>query len=498
MRPFIQTLAVMVKELTELLRRPLLVLTLVLGPLLVMIVFGIGSDATFAPPRTLVVLPPGEDRPALFQRYERQFASSMRIEGYTNDEAGARERLRLNTIDAVMIVPPTPEQTIGQGGQVRIQVLYNEIDPLQRGLVPQFMNAMATEVNREIFLQNTRAQQGGIGNATREIDNALRTMDTAIEAAEAGDREGAIQQLDQARATNDRLDAYLDSLGPEAGTLNPLRDRTREQLQEGRDRLDQGESILATPDPRPASERFGLVQARDNLQQLRDSLTQVAQVRPEVLLSPIVVEARYVAALQPDLITYFAPAMLALLIQHTAVSLGALGMVRERLANTFELYAVAPITNLQLLIGKYLAYILFTAAVMGALLAVLIGPFGVPIIGDPWRVALTLSLLTLTSIGMGFLISLLVSSERTAVQYAMLSLLGIVFFSGFALPIESLRQPALTVSYILPATYGSQLLQDIMLRGLPGRDLYIWVLGTLAVVLFVACWLLLRLRTRAN
>jgi ABC-2 type transport system permease protein len=99
---------------------------------------------------------------------------------------------------------------------------------------------------------------------------------------------------------------------------------------------------------------------------------------------------------------------------------------------------------------------------------------------------------------MGFLISLLVSSERTAVQYAMLSLLGIVFFSGFALPIESLRQPALTVSYILPATYGSQLLQDIMLRGLPGRDLYIWVLGTLAVVLFVACWLLLRLRTRAN
>jgi len=116
----------------------------------------------------------------------------------------------------------------------------------------------------------------------------------------------------------------LEGLGPEAKTLDPLLDRTRERMQEGRDRLDQGESILATPDPRPASERFGLVQARTDLQALRDSLAQVARVRPETLLSPIVVDARYVAALEPDLITYFAPAMLALLIQHTAVSLGAL------------------------------------------------------------------------------------------------------------------------------------------------------------------------------
>jgi len=498
MRPFIQMLAVMVKELTELLRRPLLVLTLVLGPLLVMILFGIGSEATFAPPRTLVVLPTGEDKPPLLQEYERQIATSVRIAGYTNDEAGAREQLRLNNIDAVMIVPPTPEETLWRGEQVKIQVLYNEIDPLQRALVPQYMDAMATAVNREIFLRNTKAQQGGIGNATREIDGALQMMDTAIEAAEAGNREGALDQLDQARAANDRLDAYLEGLGPEAKTLDPLLDRTRERLQEGRDRLDQGESILATPDPRPASERFGLVQARNDLQALRDSLAQVAAVRPEALLSPIVVDARYVAALEPDLITYFAPAMLALLIQHTAVSLGALGMVRERLVNTFELYAVAPISNLQLLIGKYLAYIIFNAVVMGALLGILLGPFGVPIFGDPWRVALTLTLLTLTSIGIGFLISLLVSSERSAVQFAMLSLLGIVFFSGFALPIESLRQPALTVSYALPATYGSQLLQDIMLRGLPGRDLFVWVLGILSVVLFAVCWLLLRWRTRPN
>ena len=148
--------------------------------------------------------------------------------------------------------------------------------------------------------------------------------------------------------------------------------------------------------------------------------------------------------LNSDLISFFAPAMLALIVQHAAVSLGALAIVRERLSGTFELYQIAPTSNLQLLLGKYLAYFVFVLAVSALLLGVLLSPLlRVPLFGDPWRVALTLVLMTLASIGLGLALSLIAVSERQAVQFSMLALLAIVFFGGFALPLDALKQPAM-------------------------------------------------------
>ncbi len=119
-----------------------------------------------------------------------------------------------------------------------------------------------------------------------------------------------------------------------------------------------------------------------------------------------------------------------------------------------------------------------------------------PLFGSPWQVALTLVLLALASIGLGLAFSLLATSERQAVQFAMLALLGVMFFSGIALPLDALLPPALAFSYALPATYGVQLLQDIMLRGIPGSGRALLILAAMAAGLFAACLALLRWRTR--
>ena len=149
------------------------------------------------------------------------------------------------------------------------------------------------------------------------------------------------------------------------------------------------------------------------------------------------------------------------------------------------------------LLGKYLAYFLFVTAVGAAMLGLLLSPLlGVPLLGPPLRLALTLILLALASLGLGFALSLLAASERQAVQFAMLALLGVVFFSGIALPLDALKQPALALSYALPATYGVALLQDLMLRGLPGRPLFLLALAAMALGLALASLALLRWRTR--
>ncbi len=493
----VQVLSIALKELQELLRRPLLVLTLILGPLAIMVAFGIGSNATFPPPRVIVVVPPGQERPRLLRDYQREFEQTIRVAGYTSDEEYARGQLRRNQVDAVLILPPTPFETIASGKRAEIGVLYNEIDPARRWIIPEFIRSMASDINREIFLQSAQEQQESLDEATRELDIALRVLDVSISTVERGNREEALQQVQQTQAAVNRLDEGLAQIGPEAGPLRSSVQRSRVRLDEAARRLAEAEDVLSTPDPRPPSEQLGLAQTRRDLANLQEALERFTSIPPEVAISPLAVKARYTARLRPNTITFFAPAMLALLIQHTAVSLGALALVRERLALTFELYIVAPVSNLRLLLGKYVAYVLFTLLIGGALLAIMVTVFGVPVFGSVWRMALTLVLLALSSVGLGFALSLLASSEQQAVQFAMLSLLAIVFFGGIALPLDALQLPALIFSYALPATYGGGLLQDIMLRGLPGSNLFLLILGTLAISLFLLCLGLLRWRIRA-
>lgn len=492
-----QILTVTIKELRELLRRPVLVLTLVFGPLAIMLVFGIGTDTVARPPTAIVVVPPGQERPRLVQDYQREFNRFLTVKEYTSNEEYARLLLRSNVVDTVVILPPTPYETIAGGEQAKIIVLYNEIDPARRQLVPDFVRVMAGDINREIFLQNATEQQQALTDASRDLDLAVAALDLAGRAVNRGDRDEARRQIDMAQEAAARIDDALGLLGPQAGPFQAQVQQTRVRLQEAERRLVQVDRALATPDARPLSEQLGLAQTQRNLRNLNEALERLRTVPPEVAIAPLAVETRDLARVKSDIIAFFAPAMLALILQHTAVSLGALALVRERLAGTFDLYTVAPTSGLQLLLGKYLAYGVFVLVIGAAMLAALLSPLlGVPLFGSPWRLALALALLSLASIGLGFLLSLLATSERQAVQFAMLALLGVVFFSGIALPLDALVQPATALSFVLPATYGVSLLQDVMLRGLPGETPFILALTAMAGGLFVACLALLHWRMR--
>ncbi len=71
-----QTLAIAIKELRELLRRPALIVTLIFGPLAIMLLFGIGTKTVAEPPRAVVVLPPGEGSRRCWRRTGRRSSTS--------------------------------------------------------------------------------------------------------------------------------------------------------------------------------------------------------------------------------------------------------------------------------------------------------------------------------------------------------------------------------------------------------------------------------------
>ena len=215
-------------------------------------------------------------------------------------------------------------------------------------------------------------------------------------------------------------------------------------------------------------------------------------VPPEVIAQPLQVKAENRSPVPATVLFFFAPAVFALVLQHLAVTLTALALVRERLSGAMDLFRVAPVRAWEILVGKYVAYGLLSVVVGAAVAALVVRVLGVPLAGAPERLATVVILLTFASLGAGLLISLVADSERQAVQLAMLLLIVSVFFSGFVLPVDEFRPVAQGVSYLLPVTYGIGLMQDIMLRGEGGSATFLAALALMGVAFYAVDTIRLR------
>ena len=215
------------------------------------------------------------------------------------------------------------------------------------------------------------------------------------------------------------------------------------------------------------------------------------EIPPEVLAAPTRAEIVNVAPSEPGVLRYFGPAVFALVLQHLAVTVTALSIVRERLSGAVELFRVAPVSALEVLLGKYVAFGILCVLIGFLVAALMLQLLGLPLLGGFRPFVLVVGLLTFASLGLGLLISIIADSERQAVQLAMLVLLASVFFSGFVMPVEEFIPEVRWFAYSIPVTHGIRLLQDTMLRGETVALWQLWTLGGIGLALFVLTGLLL-------
>ena len=390
---FTRISAVMLKELRELARRPGAIASLMLGPLIVVALFGLGYSGTRRAFDTVVVVPADVGYPADIETYRQLGSGAIRVVRITPDADEAHRLLRSGDARLVIVLPSDLRARLERGEQASLVVQWNEMDPLLAGVAQSMAVGLVQEVNRQL------------------------------------------------------IKSALTSLGIET---------------------------VAVGSPG-------------------------VKIPAEVVASPLKLEAKNLAPAQPTFVTFFAPAILALVLQHLAITLTALSMIRERTTGAMDLYRVSPVHGLELLVGKYLAYGVLTLLIAGFLIVMLTAPLGVPLVGDRFVLVRLVLLLTFASLGLGLLISLVANSERHAVQLAMLVLLAAMFFSGFVLPVEEFRAPIRYIAYAMPVTYGVALFQDEMLRGGGGTPLwYEAALLAIGVALFGLTALRLRATMRAT
>ena len=457
--------AVTVKELWELFRQPQLLLLLLVGPILIMTTFGLSLDVeNILRPRAIVVVEPGSEGARLFERFREEFTDRTQFVGTTGDLEAARERLLRGEVDAVIVVPDEPLGTVAGGSQAVLRVVYNTINPVFGTRVPSRSYSLVLDLNQSLVQAAIEEELGNLRSAQGRIEDLDRRLEQGSAAAEALSSEEALEAtagLEEALENLENAARVWQTLGPGedgdvSATLEEI-EAAQRALQEVRTAQEGGAEEL--------EERSGLEELRTSLASLQEALEGLpADVPPRVLANPFALQTQNLAS-PPPVVGFYAPAVLAILVQHIAVSLGSLSLIRERLGGAYEFFEVSPLGPGRLLAGKFLAYCGLVLGANVAVAAVLAGFLGVPVEGGFLLLVLAMLLLTVASLGLGFVISALARSELQAVQVSMLLLIASGFFAGFLFPLDQMTQPAVGVSYLLPASYGIRALQDVMIRG---------------------------------
>ena len=383
----IRLLALVGKEIVEIMRRPGALVSLIFGPFLIMALFGVGYSGERRPLETRIVIPPDSGLPTDIELYRELGAGGLNILAVDADRTTADAELREGRLDLVIVAPEDPTTTFLEGEQSTFEVVINVVDPIQVNYAGFLANNLAGAVNREILRQ----------------------------AAEEG-----------------------EGVAAEAGVFET------------------GNTPLA------------------------------------VLAEPTRAELRNIAPVAPGVVAYYGPAVLALVLQHLAVTLVALSLVRERTSGIIEMYRVAPVNAWEVLIGKLLAYLFVGGAIAATSVALLQYGFAVPMLGDIGALAGTIALILVASLGLGLAIAVISDSERQAVQLSLLVLLASVFFSGFVLSVSEFSEPVRAFAYALPVTHGIRLIQDIMLRGAVTQFWAYGVLAATSAVTLLFSWIVLR------
>jgi len=382
-----RVLAVVGKELISIVRRPGALVSLVIGPFLIMALFGLGYSGYRRPLATIVVVPPESGLPTDTDTYAKVAGEGLQIVEVTPDEASAMDRLSHQQVEVVVVAPADIQTRFNEGLRTPIDVRINVTDPVEQSYAVFLGRGLESAINRTVIEQ---AVEQGTGYA------------------------------------------------------------------------------------------------------IAKGVTVAARISPDVIAAPTEVNLENVAASQPTVVQYFGPAVLALILQHMAITLIAISLVRERSSGLLELFRTSPISTAELVTGKLIAFAIFSGAIAMVTVTLLVYGFGAPMLGDPLRLALVVLLLIGASLGLGLLVAAISDSEPQAVQLSLLLLLASVFFSGFVLAIDQFSEPVHSMIYALPVASGIRLISDFMFRGGTIAVWQIWLLGGLAVGYIVGAWLLLR------
>ncbi|NNE95661.1 MAG: ABC transporter permease [Acidimicrobiales bacterium] len=455
------------KEWTELRRQPGVLVLVVLGPFLVLAAFGLGYRNEELALRTIFVGPADSAYEESIERYAGSIEDYVVPLAFTQDFLAAIEDLREERADVVIVLPPDPAEAVAAGEQSEIAVIHNSIDPIEAIGIEFATEVAVRELNATIVTATLDGLLAGLAELDRSAVELNPLIDDLDQAIQSGDEARIVSSATSLRVGIERVRPVLDVFdsleGTSAGSEKSESDENDQNSEPGS--ID--ELIVRLDDiaMRTGAADSDLAVLRADLDELSRRADLVLSLDARVLARPFFGDAESLVRQRIRAEHYVAPGATALLLQHLGVVLAALSFVRDERRGILTNYQVGPTSVGSVLVGKLTA---LSGVVFLAGLAVVFGQVflvGVPQFGSAPLLVLGIAALSAASVAIGLLLAAISRNELQALQLSMITLLVGLFFSGFLLDLDRIRQPVAWIGMLVPATPAVELMRTVQLRG---------------------------------
>jgi ABC-2 type transport system permease protein len=160
-------------------------------------------------------------------------------------------------------------------------------------------------------------------------------------------------------------------------------------------------------------------------------------------------------------------AQLPFITYQLVLVVAAVGFVRERELGTMEQLIVAPISRLDLVLGKGLMALGVGIINFFILLLALTQGFKIPMRGDLFTFTLLGLLFIATEIGVGTFLSLITSSQQQVILIVFLMAMLEVTFSGYLVPTDNMPAFMQAAAAVSPLQHFTAITREVLLKGTP-------------------------------
>lgn len=163
----------------------------------------------------------------------------------------------------------------------------------------------------------------------------------------------------------------------------------------------------------------------------------------------------------------FVPGVMALVLMLVCVMMTSVSIVREKENGTMEVLLVSPFNPFMVIISKAIPYLFLSLINLTIILLLSVFLLDMPINGSVFLLFAESTLLIITALSLGLLISTSTDSQQTAMLISLMGmLLPTMIFTGFMFPLESMPLPLQYFSNIIPARWYYVIVKSIMIKGL--------------------------------
>ncbi len=164
-------------------------------------------------------------------------------------------------------------------------------------------------------------------------------------------------------------------------------------------------------------------------------------------------------------IDFLIPNILALIIFQGAVMGLGRAVAGERQDGSLTRVFLTPTSNVTIIFGTLLFYILLETVRSSAIVFAAMLLFGVAIKGSLLAVFFMIAIYAAGSTGLGMILSVIAKSQEQYQAIAMLFSLPVMFLSGVFLPIETMPAALKGIADVLPVTYMADAMRGIIVKG---------------------------------